>query len=84
LIDPQTQAMKTHSYSNGEIKVIWTPEKCIHSTHCWKQLRAVFDPGKRPWIKIDGAPTAHIIQQVEHCPSGALTWEQEPSTPSHE
>jgi uncharacterized Fe-S cluster protein YjdI len=71
--------MKTHEYSNGEIRVVWTPEKCIHSTHCWKQLRAVFDPGKKPWIHMDGAPTTHIVQQVGKCPSGALTYKPEPT-----
>jgi uncharacterized Fe-S cluster protein YjdI len=66
--------MKSHSYSNGDIRVVWTPEKCIHSTHCWKQLRSVFDPGKKPWIHMDGAPTERILQQVQRCPSGALTY----------
>ncbi|WP_020527908.1 (4Fe-4S)-binding protein [Flexithrix dorotheae] len=61
-------------YSNGEITVVWEPHKCIHSTNCWKGLYNVFNPNKRPWIKMDGSSSERISQQVDKCPSGALTW----------
>jgi uncharacterized Fe-S cluster protein YjdI len=61
-------------YTNGEITVAWKPDVCIHSALCWQNLRAVFDPRKRPWIDVQGADTEAIIAQVERCPSGALTW----------
>lgn len=60
-------------YTNGEVTVIWKPEACIHSRLCWTQLGEVFDPRKRPWVNMEGADTARIIQQVTKCPSGALT-----------
>jgi len=58
-------------YSNGEIVVVWEPGKCFHSGVCFAGLPAVFDPRKRPWVNIVGAPTAAIVAQVGRCPSGA-------------
>ena len=62
----------THKYTNGEVTIVWKPEACIHSTLCWKGLKAVFNPGKRPWIEPSGASTEQIIEQIRKCPSGAL------------
>ena len=67
----------TKKYSNGEITIVWKPSACIHSTHCWKGekgLRAVFNPAEKPWIKPEAAPTEEIIQRVNNCPSGALSF----------
>jgi uncharacterized Fe-S cluster protein YjdI len=71
---------KTHQYTNGELTVVWKPDVCIHSTLCWKNLRSVFDPGKRPWINMSGSSTANIIEQVKLCPSGALSYFMNSST----
>ena len=65
---------KTFKYSNDEITVVWQPGICQHSSLCWKGLPAVFNPQERPWIKIDGATTERIIEQVKKCPSGALSY----------
>jgi uncharacterized Fe-S cluster protein YjdI len=64
----------THKYTNGEVTVVWKPDVCIHSTLCWKGLREVFDPAKKPWINAGGAGTKEIIEQVRKCPSGALSY----------
>ena len=61
-------------YRNDEIAVVWRPALCTHCEACWRGLPAVFDPKARPWVKIEAAPTQSIIDQVEQCPSGALTW----------
>ncbi len=61
-------------YTNGDVTVVWQPSKCIHSTHCWKELPSVFKPWAKPWIKIQGADTEAIINQVNKCPSGALSF----------
>ncbi len=67
----------TKKYTNGEVTVVWKPGMCIHSTICWKQatgLPEVFNPREKPWIKMEGADSAHIAAQVGKCPSGALSF----------
>lgn len=64
---------ETHSYTNGEITVIWRPAQCVHSRVCWSQLKEVFNPTIRPWIDMQGASTERIAEQVRRCPSGALS-----------
>lgn len=64
----------THTYTNGEITIVWKPTTCIHSTLCWKGLLEVFNPKKRPWIDATAASTDEIIAQVKKCPSGALSF----------
>jgi uncharacterized Fe-S cluster protein YjdI len=64
----------TLKYTNDEVTVAWKPKVCIHSTLCWKGLLEVFNPRERPWIKMDGASTEKIIEQVRKCPSGALSY----------
>ena len=66
--------LDTLKYTNNEVTVIWKPKECIHSTLCWKGLIEVFNPKEKPWIKMDGATTERIIEQVRKCPSGALSY----------
>ena len=64
-------------YSNQDITVIWEPAKCIHSKNCWRKatgLPEVFNPMIKPWINMDGSDTDSIKNQVDKCPSGALSW----------
>lgn len=65
---------KEINYRNDEITVVWKPDTCIHSTLCWKGLTDVFNPKAKPWVKMDGATTEKIIEQVRKCPSGALSY----------
>lgn len=65
-------------YSNGEITVIWEPHRCIHSGNCFKILPKVYKPKERPWVQIENATTAQLIEQIDLCPSGALSWEKLP------
>ncbi|GGW73835.1 putative Fe-S cluster protein YjdI [Winogradskyella epiphytica] len=65
--------MKTKEYSNGEMTILWKPEKCIHSGICVKTLPEVYHPKERPWIKPNNATSEELIDQVSKCPSGALS-----------
>ena len=65
---------KKKEYSNGEITIVWQPEKCIHSGVCVQTLPKVYNPKERPWIKIENATTEELKDQVSKCPSGALSY----------
>ncbi|UYQ95904.1 (4Fe-4S)-binding protein [Chitinophaga horti] len=61
-------------YSNDDITVLWKPSFCKHAARCVSQLPTVFDVKARPWINPHGATTEQIIEQVNRCPTGALTY----------
>lgn len=65
---------RNRSYTNGEITIYWQGTECIHATICYRELREVFDPSKRPWITPTGASTARIKDIIERCPTQALTF----------
>ena len=62
------------SYSNGEITVLWQPEKCRHSGICVSRLPEVFDARSRPWINMEAAESRKIVETILRCPSGALSY----------
>jgi len=61
-------------YSNGELTIVWKPKYCTHSGVCVKALPQVYDPKARPWIRADEAKTSDLKQQIDQCPSGALSY----------
>ncbi|GAB3782629.1 hypothetical protein GCM10028818_38890 [Spirosoma horti] len=75
----------TKTYTNGEITVVWKPNVCIHSKLCWTQLAEVFNPKARPWVNMEGTTTQRITEQVDRCPSRALSyfWNQENIQPEN-
>jgi len=68
--------MPKKEYSNGEITIIGESEKCIHSGICVKTLPKVYNPQERPWIKIDNATSEELMNQIDSCPSGALSYKK--------
>lgn len=68
-----TEETKQILYANKDIAVVWKPDLCQHSTRCFKGLPEVFDPKVKKWINPEGASSERIIEQVKHCPSGALS-----------
>jgi uncharacterized Fe-S cluster protein YjdI len=60
---------------NDMLIVRYDPAICIHASECVRGLPSVFNVAKKPWIDLNGASPAAIIDQVEQCPSGALSYE---------
>jgi uncharacterized Fe-S cluster protein YjdI len=65
---------KKFEYSNGEVTITWQPHLCRHSGICVKMLPEVYKPNERPWINPYNATTEQLTDQVNHCPSGALSF----------
>ena len=61
-------------YKNGDITMVGEPHKYIQSKICFNGLPKVFNPNKRLWILTENTPTEKIINQVQQCPSQALTF----------
>ena len=61
-------------YTNGELTIIWQPKLCKHTGICLKTLPQVYHPQEHPWIKIENASTSELIDQIDKCPSGALSY----------
>ncbi len=47
---------------------------CSHAHFCVDELPEVFNPVRRPWIDPDAAEPERIIEVIEKCPSGALSY----------
>ena len=62
-------------YKNDKLVVRYDPAICIHAGECLRGLPSVFNLSRKPWINVDGTSAAAIIEQVQRCPSGALTYE---------
>lgn len=61
-------------YETPDITVTFEPELCIHSGKCVRGLPAVFDVGRKRWIRPEAASPAEVEAQIARCPSGALKW----------
>lgn len=68
----ETEIVK--EYSNGELTVVWKPRKCIHSEICVKTLPKVYRPEEKPWIQAEKASTKELMEQIDNCPSSALSY----------
>ncbi|WMN05920.1 (4Fe-4S)-binding protein [Marivirga arenosa] len=67
------------TYESEDLVVVWQPSLCMHSEKCWRGLPDVFQRDAKPWVNMDGADDKRIKEQVDMCPSGALSayWKNE-------
>ncbi len=61
-------------YSNGKIIIKWQPKLCQHAAVCVKTLPKVYNPEASPWITVENATTEELKNQINKCPSGALSF----------
>ena len=71
----EVQLDKLHTFPGPGIEVTWSKARCIHFAACVRGLPAVFQPGERPWIRLEGADAARVAEVVMRCPTGALHFE---------
>lgn len=63
-------------YTNGEITINWQPKLCKHAAVCVSTLPKVYNPNGSPWITIENATTEELKSQINKCPSGALSFDE--------
>lgn len=63
---------KRHAFENDAIEVTWSQRRCIHAAECVRRLPPVFQPGERPWVKLERAEADAVAEVVQRCPTGAL------------
>jgi len=78
----EEDAAQKHTYQNDDITVVWKPEICKHAGRCVTQLPKVFNLKTKPWITMSGTDTNAIIEQVNCCPTGALSWHRNDVSPT--
>lgn len=61
-------------YKTKDITIIWQPHLCSHAGICVKMLPNVYNPKERPWVNAENATKEELIEQIESCPSKALSY----------
>ena len=61
-------------YKGTNITVIDNRGVCSHDGECTRNLPSVFRRHLRPWINPDGDNVQNIVETIEMCPSGALSY----------
>lgn len=64
---------KRVNYVGAEITIHDNRSICAHAGICTR-MSAVFKYGEEPWIDADGAAVRDIIDTINQCPSGALSY----------
>jgi CDGSH-type Zn-finger protein/uncharacterized Fe-S cluster protein YjdI len=59
-------------YRGDQIDVTYNLGRCIHARECVRNLPAVFDTARRPWILPDTGEVETLTRVIQMCPSGAL------------
>ena len=62
-------------YTKEDLTIIWEPRKCIHAAICVKALPKVYRPLENPWLKPKNASIKELTNQIDQCPSKALTYQ---------
>jgi CDGSH-type Zn-finger protein/uncharacterized Fe-S cluster protein YjdI len=63
-----------HPYPGAEIDVEWDGRLCIHVGECGRADGDLFVGGRKPWCQPDLASTQDVVEVVERCPTGALSY----------
>ncbi len=67
-------ADKQDHYEGKAIRINDNRGVCAHAARCTDGLKSVFKYGEEPWIDPDGADVEAIKNQIQQCPSGALSY----------
>ncbi len=61
-------------YKTDDLTIVWQPKLCQHAGICVKMLPKVYHPKDAPWCRPEMSTTEKLIEQIDCCPSKALTY----------
>jgi CDGSH-type Zn-finger protein/uncharacterized Fe-S cluster protein YjdI len=65
---------KKINYPGNEVSVEWDGQLCIHVGECGRADNQLFISSRKPWCQPDVVSVDEVIEVVERCPTGALTY----------
>ncbi len=68
-------AKKPFEYPGNEVNVQWDGRLCIHIGECGRAEGELFVGGRKPWCNPDLASQDEVVDVVQRCPTGALTYQ---------
>lgn len=63
------------TYKSDSLEIVWKAHLCAHSGNCLRGLSKVFNLKEKPWINLEDETDEKIKNQVDKCPSGALSYQ---------
>jgi CDGSH-type Zn-finger protein/uncharacterized Fe-S cluster protein YjdI len=61
-------------YPGNEVSVEWDGRLCIHVGECGRAEGDLFVGGREPWCQPDLVSVDEVVEVVERCPTGALSY----------
>jgi len=65
---------KKYTFSGNNVDVVWDGRLCIHIAECGSAKGDLFVGGRQPWCQPDLVALDEVVDVVERCPTGALTY----------
>ena len=69
------------AYPTTGVTVWYDRNRCRHFAECVRGLNEVFQPGRKPWIRVDLGDPAEIAGVIRRCPTGALHYRLDDGPP---
>lgn len=63
-----------YDFPGNKVDVEWDGRLCIHIAECGRSKGDLFVGGRKPWCQPDLVDLEEVIDVVERCPSGSLTY----------
>ncbi len=71
-------------YPGNKVDVVWERRLCIHIGECGRAKGELFVGGRKPWCVPDLVSQEEVLDVVERCPTGALTYHFKDSSVSEQ
>lgn len=63
-----------YDFPGSKVDVEWDGRLCIHIAECGRSKGDLFVGGRKPWCQPDLVDLDEVVDVVERCPSGSLTY----------